>query len=304
VWATEAVRGLLSVPKTLPPKLFYDARGATLFEQITGLDEYYLTRSELQILERYAPEIAQVLGPDVALIEYGSGPATKVRLLLDALIKPAAYVPVDISEKQLREVAYARRLEYPMVQVLPVVADYTSRFVLPALAHGARKVAFFPGSTIGNFHPSEATAFLTRIRSVVGTSGAMILGVDRRKDVEALHAAYNDASGVTAAFNLNLLTRLNRELHGDFDISAFSHRAFFDPDNSRIEMHLVSERAQEVTIDSTTVRFNAGETIHTECSYKYDLERLEHVVNAAGFRIDRLWTDDRERFWVACLLPA
>lgn len=302
-WAGEAIRGLLSNPKTLPPKLFYDARGAELFEQITALDEYYLTRSELEILEQYAPSIAQSIGPDAALIEYGSGPAVKVRLLLDALVRPAAYVPVDISARQLQDVARDRRREYPNVPVLPVLADYTARFVLPPLPSGARKVAFFPGSTIGNFHPSEATAFLGRIRSVVGNNGAMVLGVDRRKDVESLHAAYNDAAGVTAAFNLNVLARLNRELGANFDLGAFRHHAFFDPDKSRVEMHLVSERAQMVTIGSVNIAFDAGESIHTECSYKYDEDRLEQVVNTAGFRIDKLWTDNRERFWLAFLIP-
>ncbi len=303
-WASEVVRGLLGNPKTLPPKLFYDAHGAELFERITELDEYYLTRTEQSILEEQAPAIADAMGHDVALIEYGSGAATKVRLLLDALVQPAAYVPVDISAEQLESVARERRREYPAIPVLPVVADYTSRFVLPQLPAGARRVAFFPGSTIGNFHPSEATAFLSRIRSVVGNNGALVLGVDRRKDVEALHAAYNDAAGVTAAFNLNMLTRLNRELGADFDVSSFTHRAYFDPDKSRIEMHLVSQRAQRVSVDATDIFFEQGESILTEVSYKYDRERLEQVVGGAGFAIDKLWTDAGDRFWVGYLVPA
>ena len=297
----EVLAGLLGERKTLPPKLFYDHRGAALFEAICELPEYYLTRTELGILETRAADIAALAGPRAALIEYGSGAGVKVRLLLDALQDPAAYVPVDISAEQLAAVAAERAGEYPRLRVLPVCADYTTRFALPELPPDGRRVAFFPGSTIGNFHPTEATAFLHRVRAAVGEGGALVLGVDRRKDPRVLHEAYNDAAGVTAAFNLNLLERLNREHGATFDAGRFRHQAFFDDAASRIEMHLESLVSQCVTVDGVPVHFEAGETIHTECSYKYDRARLEDVVGAAGFEIVQLWTDEREWFWVGWL---
>ena len=300
----EVLRGLLGSPKTLPPKLFYDRIGARLFEQITELPEYYLTRTELGILEARAGEIAALCGEHTALIEYGSGAGVKVLALLDALRNPAAYVPVDISMEQLAAVAAERARQYPHLRVAPVCADYTARFALPPLPPDARRVAFFPGSTIGNLHPAEATAFLHRIRATVGSQGALILGVDRRKDVEVLRAAYNDAEGVTAAFNLNVLARLNRELNATFDLDTFRHRADFNDEASRIEMHLESTVSQRVYVAGTAIDFDRGETILTECSYKYDREFLEAVIRPAGFRIQELWTDEREWFWVGILVPA
>jgi dimethylhistidine N-methyltransferase len=297
----EVLRGLLATPKTLPPKLFYDEAGARLFERITELPEYYLTGAELGILERCVGEIATLAGPRAALVEYGSGAGVKVRLLLDALDEPAAYVPIDISAEQLARVASEIAAEYPRVAVRPVAADYTRPLQLPALPAGARRLAFFPGSTIGNFHPTEAAAFLHRIRRTVGAGGALVLGVDRRKDPAVLHAAYDDAAGVTAAFNLNMLRRLNRELGADFDLERFAHRATFDDRASRVEMHLVSLERQTVRVAGERVAFERGETIWTESSYKYDRERLEALVSGAGFRVTRLWTDDAERFWVAYL---
>jgi len=299
----EVLRGLLDDPKSLSPKLFYDRAGARLFEAICELPEYYLTRTELGILRQRAPEIAEHCGEHVALIEYGSGAGVKVRLLLDALEKPAAYVPVDISMEQLSAVAAERASQYPHLRVAPVCADYTARFTLPTLPPDARRVAFFPGSTIGNLHPAEATAFLHRIRATIGPRGALVLGVDRRKDVGLLRAAYNDAAGVTAAFNLNMLTRLNRELDANFDLGKFRHWAHFNDDASRIEMHLESTIDQRVNVSGMPIDFERGETILTECSYKYDLPMLESVVNPAGFAIEELWTDERDWFWVAFLIP-
>jgi dimethylhistidine N-methyltransferase len=299
----EVLGGLLAEGKSLPPKLFYDHRGAALFEAICELPEYYLTRTELGILQERAPAIAGLAGDGVALIEYGSGAGVKVRLLLDALAEPAAYVPVDISAQQLAAVAVELAGQYPHLRVAPVCADYTARFALPALPAHARRVAFFPGSTIGNFHPTEATAFLRRVHAVVGDTGALVLGVDRRKEPSVLHAAYNDAAGVTATFNLNLLERLNREHGATFDLSRFRHLAFFNDEASRIEMHLESLERQRVMVDGVPVDIGAGETIHTECSYKYDLARLEQVVGAAGFAIRELWTDARDWFWVGYLEP-
>lgn len=302
--AAEVLRGLQSARKTLPPKLFYDAAGAELFERICQQPEYYPTRSELEILEARAPEVAALVGPRCALIEYGSGAGVKVTLLLDAMDRPAAYVPIDISREQLAEVASDLAAAYPDVAVRPLYGDYGQSLELPPLPAGARRVGFFPGSTIGNFHPAEATAFLRRIRRTVGPDGALILGVDRRKDPAVLDAAYNDAAGVTAAFNLNLLARLNRELGADFDLECFAHRAFFNADASRIEMHVVSLADQVVRVAGTRIGFEAGETIWTESSYKYDEARLDAVVGSAGFRVRERWTDGGGRFWVVFLEAA
>jgi dimethylhistidine N-methyltransferase len=297
----EVLRGLRATPKALPPKLFYDAAGAALFEEICELDEYYLTRAEREILAARVGEIAALAGPRVALVEYGSGAGEKVRLLLDALEAPAAYVPIDISQAQLAAVAAGLAAEYPGVAVRPVCADYTAPFRLPALPEGARRVAFFPGSTIGNFHPGEAAAFLSRVRRTVGAEGALVLGVDRRKERAVLEAAYDDRAGVTARFNLNLLARLNRELGADFDLARFRHEARWADAASRVEMHLVSTAAQTVHVAGEAVPFAAGESIWTESSYKYDRPRLARLVEAAGFSLTRLWTDAGGRFWVALL---
>jgi len=297
----DVLRGLLASPKTLPPKLFYDARGAELFERICGLDEYYLTRAELSILRKEAATIAALAGPGCALVEYGSGAGIKVSLLLDALDRPRAYVPIDVSRDQLARVASDLAARYPGVDVTPVCADYTEAFELPHVAPGARRIAFFPGSTIGNLHPAEATAFLYGVRRAIGPGGAMILGLDRRKDAAALHAAYNDALGVTAEFNLNVLARINRELGGEFDLERFRHRALFNDRASRIEMHLESTEAQIVCVAGVPVTFEAGETIWTESSYKYDDALLRRVVGAAGFVVRDRWTDSAGQFWVAWL---
>jgi dimethylhistidine N-methyltransferase len=279
----EVLRGLLAGRKTLPPKLFYDPSGAALFERICELDEYYLTRAELEILRARAGEIAALAGPRCALVEYGSGAGVKVRLLLDALDAPAAYVPIDISREQLARVAVSLAGDYPGVAVRPLCADYTAPLRLPRLPAGARRLAFFPGSTIGNFHPTEAAAFLRRMRRALGPGGALILGVDRRKAAARLNAAYDDRAGVTAAFNLNVLARLNRELGADFDLAGFRHRAFFAPGPSRVEMHLESLADQTVRVAEVPVRFARGETIWTESSYKYDRARLRALAAAAGF---------------------
>ena len=299
--AADVLAGLRGTPKTLPAKLFYDRRGAELFEQICTLDEYYLTRSELEILRARVGEIAALAGPECALIEFGSGAGVKVRLLLDALERPVAYVPIDISSEQLAHVAAQLAHEYPSVEIRPLAGDYMRPIQLPSLPPHARRLAFFPGSTIGNFHPAEATAFLSRVRRVVGTGGALVMGVDRRKRVDVLHAAYNDRLGVTAEFNLNMLLRINRELQADFDLSRFRHRAFFNDEASRIEMHIESLVDQQVHVAGARIPFAAGETIWTESSYKYDEEQLATVVGAAGFRVGRLWTDTSGNFWVAFL---
>jgi L-histidine Nalpha-methyltransferase len=297
----DVLRGLRATPKTLPPKLFYDAAGAELFERITTLPEYYLTRAELEILQRRTGEIAELTGPGAVLVEYGSGAGVKVRLLLDALDEPAAYIPVDISAVQLARVAEEIRVEYSHVPVHPVCADYTRPLDIPALHPRRRRLAFFPGSTIGNFHPTEAAAFLHRIRNTLGHDGALVLGVDRVKDAAILNAAYNDAEGVTEAFNLNMLRRLNRELGADFDLTRFAHRAFFNERAARVEMHLESLVRQTVTVAGETFTFEQGETIWTESSYKYDEVALETLVTSAAFTATRLWTDSAGHFWVGYL---
>jgi dimethylhistidine N-methyltransferase len=300
----EVIEGLRSNPKTLPPKLFYDAVGAGLFERICELPEYYLTRTELSILRSAVDEIAGLIGPGAALIEYGSGAGQKIRLLLDTLENPRVYMPVDISAHQLADVAESLAVEYPRVEIKPVCADYTARFELPALPQGVnRRVAFFPGSTIGNFHPAHAAAFLSRVRTLIGPNGMLLLGVDRVKDPRVLHAAYNDAEGVTARFNLNLLERIVRETGARIDVEAFEHHAFFNADASRIEMHLRSRVDQECVVGDARIVFAAGETIWTESSYKYSEESFEALITAAGFETARLWTDDCDNFWVALLRP-
>lgn len=296
----EVLSGLRAPRKTLPPKLFYDDRGARLFEQICKQPEYYPTRSEIEILRAHANDIAALAGPRTAMIEYGSGAGIKTRLLLDAL-RPVSYTAVEISKNQLDGVTRRLQQAYPHVAMYPVCADYTSSFNLPALPPHERKLAFFPGSTLGNFHPDQAIAFLRRVRSLVGDSGVMVLGVDRRKDTRTLEAAYNDAAGVTAQFNLNMLERLNRQLDGTLDLRRFRHVALYNDEKNRIEMHLESLEDQAASVAGETIRFAKGETIWTESSYKYDEGSLASIVEPAGFRVQGLFTDAHDRFWVAFL---
>lgn len=265
------------------------------------LPEYYLARSELEIMHNHAAEIAGLAGPGCALIEYGSGAGIKVRILLHALNHPLAYVPIDSSGEQLERVAAEVSSAYRHVVVRPICADYTHPLRLPPLGSGARRIAFFPGSSIGNFHPTEAAAFLKRVRRTVGPDGALILGIDRVKNPAVLDAAYNDRDGLTAAFNLNVLTRLNREFAADFDPALFRHRAVYEPALRRIEMHLVTLEPQVVHVAGVPIVFDEGETIWTESSYKYDLQRVQQLAAAAGFRIERLWIDHQRHFWVGFL---
>lgn len=303
----EVLAGLRAEPKTLPAKLFYDERGAALFDEITRLDAYYPTRTELGILREHGGAMAELVGAGALIVEYGSGEAEKVRPLLDHLRgarAPAAYVPVDISAAQLARVAAEVAAEYPDVPVVSLAADYTRPFVLPPLppaTSGARRVAFFPGSTIGNLHPPEAAAFLARLAADCGPGGALLLGADLRKDPDLLHAAYNDPAGVTAAFNLNVLARLNRELDATFAPERFRHYAFYNPAAGRVEMHLVSLEAQRVRVAGEPVAFERGESIWTESSYKYAPGELRALAAAGGFDVARIWTDPREWFAVLYL---
>ncbi|MEL6063924.1 MULTISPECIES: L-histidine N(alpha)-methyltransferase [unclassified Methylobacterium] len=296
------VRAGLSRPqKALSPKYFYDAAGSDLFEKITRLPEYYPTRTEIGILDGRGPEIAALLPAGAALVEFGSGSTVKLRRLLRHLDKLAAYVPVDVSGEFLCAQAETLSADFPHLRVEPVVADFTRDFDLPENLAGLPRAGFFPGSTIGNFEPEEAEALLARFGRILGSGAHMIVGVDLVKDAATLETAYDDAEGVTAAFNLNLLTRINRELAGRFDLDAFAHRAVFNRQASRIEMHLVARDAQDVAVGSDTFAFAAGETIHTESSYKYTVETFRALAERAGWRWIQVWTDADGLFSVHAL---
>ena len=301
----DVVAGLRRSPRTLPCKYFYDERGSRLFEKICELDEYYLTRTELVILERSVAEMARCLGPRCMLIEPGSGSGTKTRLLLEALESPVAWVPVDISRDVLLRSSESIDGAHPELEVLPVCADFTQPFALPTPRHRpARRVVYFPGSTIGNFDPPEVVRFLARLRELCAPGGAVLIGADLRKDRKVLEAAYDDAAGVTAEFNLNLLLRVNRELGADFDLGCFQHRAVWDEERGRVEMHLVSTAAQTVQVDGESFSFAPGEAIHSESSYKYDLEGFAGLAAAAGLAVARVWLDERRWFSVQYLTEA
>jgi len=295
----DVIAGLSLPRKALPPKYFYDARGSRLFESICRLREYYPTRSELALTRAHLAAIARFAGRDCTLIEYGSGEGLKSRLLIEAL-RPAAYIPVDISQAALRGATASLRRRFPWLDIVPVHGDFSRPLKIPAGAgarpSSGRRVVYFPGSTIGNLTPAEAHAFLRMTRGQVGARGAMLVGVDLKKDARVLHAAYNDAQGVTAAFNLNLLARINRELGGDFDLRRFGHYAFYNLPLGRIEMHLVSLAAQAANIGNHRFTFEAGESIHTENSYKYSLEEFRALARRAGFSATRAWLDRQGRF--------
>jgi dimethylhistidine N-methyltransferase len=298
----DVLRGLSRPAKELPCQYFYDEHGAALFEQICELDEYYLTRCELDILRRHGPDLAAALGPRCALIEFGSGNSLKTRLLLDRLPDAAAYVPVDLNGRQLERAAGQLRRRYPALDVSPVRADFTTPFDLPSVAAGARqRVVYFSGSTIGNFGPTEAIALLAHISRIVGLGGGLLLAADLKKDRALLESAYDDAKGVTAEFNRNLLARINRELEADFALEQFRHHAFYNEAEGRIEMHLVSHRPQVVRVAGRTFAFAEGEGIRTEYSYKYSRDDLRDLAAAAGWRRRRVWTDARGWFSVQYL---
>ncbi len=296
----EVLDGLLAQPKTLPPKLFYDPQGSQLFEQITELPEYYPTRTEIGILERHAAEMAGLIGDDGVLIEYGSGASRKIRTLLDALDGAGRYVAIDISKQHLIDSVVQLAEAYTELDAYAICADYTRPLALPdeALDVDGRRTVFFPGSTIGNFSPDEARSFLRGTAELVGPGGGLLIGVDLKKDHAVLEAAYDDAQGVTAEFNLNVLRRLNRELNADFDIDAFGHRAVYNADAGRIEMHLGSRTDQTVRVDGEAIEFEAGETIHTENSHKFSVAEFQALAEECGFRSDRVWTDADELFSV------
>lgn len=306
----EIIAGLSQPRKTLPCKLLYDDRGSKLFEQICQLPEYYPTRTELQIIRDHACEIAAAVGGRCLLVEYGSGSSLKTRILLDHLRRPVGYVPIDISRGHLIHSSRALAASYPRLRVRPVCADYTAPFHLPAFdtdgpRRPARVVAFFPGSTIGNFEPQQARAFLKSLREVCGPDSGLLIGVDLKKDPAVLHAAYNDAAGITAAFNRNLIGRINREFGARLDTRAFAHRAFYNRAGGRVEMHLVSDRRQHLDLGFTeTIAFAEGEIIHTENCYKYTIAGFHGLAIEAGFRPVHVWTDPLNWFSVHYLIAS
>ncbi|MEW6354652.1 MAG: L-histidine N(alpha)-methyltransferase [Pseudomonadota bacterium] len=292
----DAAHGLSKPQKELPAKYFYDERGSRLFDEICDAPEYYPTRTEIRLLQDYAPDIAAIIGARCVLIEYGSGSSRKVPLLLRALREPLAYVPVDICREYLLASSATIAAAHPHLAVTAVCADYTRLTHLPRAYPCARKVVFFPGSTIGNYTPMEAIRLLRNAARLVGEGGGMLIGVDLKKSPALLHAAYNDARGVTARFNLNMLARMNRELQTDFDLNNFAHHAYYHAARGRIEMHLCSLCTQTVRMAAHGFHFRAGETIHTENSYKYTVEEFQMMAEAADFKPMRVWTDARRLF--------
>ncbi len=298
----EVLAGLTARPKYLYPKFFYDAHGSELFDRICQLPEYYLTRTEVSILREHAPRFVRSLGPGVRLVEPGSGSSLKTRILLNALVPPAVYVPVDISRTHLMSAARTLAAQYSHLEILPVAADFTQPFLLPQPIAGiGTTLVFFPGSTIGNFDRAEAIELLAMMARLAGDDGCVLVGADLRKSPAILEAAYNDRAGVTAAFNLNLLARLNREYGADFDLDAFEHRAPWVHEESRIEMHLVSRRAQRVRIRGIEIAFAAGESIWTESCHKYDCEQFAVMAQSAGLHVREVWTDEARQFSVQLL---
>jgi L-histidine N-alpha-methyltransferase len=301
----DVVAGLSSDPRTIPCKYFYDERGAALFQKICELPEYYVTRTEIDILDRHRADIASQLGPSIELIGLGTGAGTKTQILIAALKNPAVYIPVDISKKQLRQSTALFQKIFPDLEILPVCADYLQPVVLPSPRHKpARNIVYFPGSTIGNFEPDEAVDFLRRIANVCRGGGGLLIGVDLKKDRQLLEAAYNDPASVTAQFNLNLLKRINRELGADFDLDQWRHRAIYNSNAGRIEMHLINETDQLVHLNQHKFHFLRGDKIVTEFSYKYAPEEFAALARKAGFEFVRMWTDDARLFGVFYFVTA
>lgn len=300
----DLLAGLRMAPKQLSPVWFYDEIGSQLFERICRLPEYYLTRTELSIMHRYADDMARHIGPNAALIEPGSGSSEKTRLLLDRLQSPSSYVPIDISKDFLLQSAKTLAQDYPGLRIVPVAADFTAPFELPVQVSWAqRRVVYFPGSTLGNFEPEQAQRMLSTMRGIIGRQGAILIGIDLKKDPDVLFHAYNDAEGVTAQFNINALRHINRKLGADFDLTAFEHRAVWVEAQSRIEMHLVSQRDQSVRLGTQRIEFQRSEYLRTECSHKYTLESFAEMARAAELSVAKIWTDEKRWFSVQLLEP-
>ncbi len=299
----EVLEGLLSNDqKTLPSKYFYDKKGSELFDAITELEEYYPTRTERRLLEENVKEIEQFLGEQILLIEPGSGSSSKTKILLEHMDNICCYIPMDISGDYLNKVAKQLREEFPKIKIQPLAADYTKPFELPEISPDARKVVFYPGSTIGNFKMEKVEQFLKVIHDIIGKDGALLIGADLIKDQSVLEAAYNDSKEITADFNKNILTHLNREIGSDFDPEKFSHKATWNDNKNRIEMHLFAEEDHSVTIGDKEIRFKEGESIHTENSHKYSLESFQKMV-ADWFEVKKVWTDEKDYFSLQYLEP-
>ncbi len=303
-FADAVLTGLRQTPKSIPSRFFYDARGSELFEEITELDEYYPTNAEIALLRDHADEIAGLAGPNVSLIEFGSGSSRKTDRLIEALPAIDSYVPIDISDAALAGAASRLRGRFPDLRVVPVHGDFSGALELPKTARTRKKLGFFPGSTIGNMTRSEARDFLRGCRNLLGVNCAFVIGVDLKKDLGILLPAYNDSRGVTAAFNLNLLERINRELGGAFDVDAFAHEAIYNAGDGRIEMHLRSLRPQSVEVLGERIDFAEGETIHTENSHKYGVEEFQALARSAGWEPLRVWTGAEALFSLHYLVPA
>lgn len=299
----DVIEGLGKSPRWIPCKYFYDERGSQLFDQICELDEYYLTRTELAIMERYAGEMADQIGRGVMLVEFGSGSSIKTRILLDHLHKPVAYVPVDISQDHLRKTAEGLRLRYPEIEILPVCADFTEDFGLPTTSRPpTHDAVYFPGSTIGNFQPDQALALLKQIVRLCGCGGGLLIGIDLQKDPKVIEAAYNDTEGITAAFNLNLVDRLRTELGANLQQADFEHHAAYNSKDHRVEIGLISRVDQEVKIGDHSFQFAAGELIHTEYSHKYTVDGFAELAAQAGLTLHEHWTDPDGLFAVLHLV--
>lgn len=303
-FATEVLGGLSRQPRSIPCRFLYDARGSELFEQITELDEYYPTRTEIGLLKRHAGDIAALAGPGAAIVEFGSGSSRKTEILIAALPDLAAYVAIDISPAALAEAADRLRARFRGLNVMTVTGDFNVPLDLPGSITGARKLGFFPGSTIGNLDKDEAVAFLQNAAQLLGRDSALLMGVDLKKSESILVPAYNDREGVTAAFNLNLLTRINRELDGSFDPDKFAHEAVYNPDAGRMEIYITSREDQDVTVLGKSFAFARGERIHTENSHKYAVSEITSMAEAAGWAHARAWVDDDELFSLNLLTRA
>ena len=299
----EVMRGLSTQPRRLSPKFFYDRRGSELFDAICRVPEYYVTRTETAILQDNAAALAHLAGNHAALIELGSGASQKVRLMLD-MLRPSAYVGIDISRDFLLQSTRRLAAEYPWLKVYAVCADFCQPLSLTCCSAEFKRLAFFPGSSIGNFEPAHAVIFMRQLRSLLRKDGALLIGVDLKKDPRRLHAAYNDAQGVTAEFNLNILRRIQRELGAQVDVDSFRHEAFYNETHGRIEMHLVSLRLQQIHIGNAVFHFEKNERLHTENSYKYTIEEFQALARCAGYHPHTVWTDAQQLFSVHYLRVA
>jgi len=299
----EILSGLAQEQKVTPPKYFYDDKGSSLFESICMLDEYYIPRTEVSIMETNIDEICAFLGRNVQLIEYGCGNCSKTQILIDSMPALATYVPIDISREQLLTVTRRMALNHRGLDIVPVCADYTSDFRLPVSRYASsRAVVYFPGSSFGNFHPREGRRFLDQVAKVCGLGGGLLIGLDLKKDPAVLHRAYNDRDHVTANFNLNLLERINRELDGDFRLEQFEHYAFYNPKKGRVEMHLISLKEQAAHVGNAVFSFARGESIWTESSYKFTPDQFARISAESGFKMEHVWTDDQQWFGVFYLV--